>query len=351
MKRTGNIFEKIANINNIKKAMAMASQGKKHRSVVKEIMSDADNIASQIRKELIDETFIPTKPKEMIIFEPLSKKTRTIIKPSFYPDQIVHWAIILQIKPLIMRGMYEFNCGNIPNRGGGAAKDHIENSLKKDRPGTKWCLKYDIHHYYESIDIGKLMGKLLKIIKDEKVLRLIERILKSQEKGIPIGSYLSQWMANFYLQEHDHFIKEQLKLKYMTRYVDDVVILDSNRRRLFKAKARISEYLDKERLKLKPNWSVFQTSKRAIDFVGYQMRSNGRTTIRKRIWRNVRRNILKISHHGITLKRAQTFMSYYGYIKNSSSHKIRQLYFPNLKIGNMKSAISQGGSTHVQNQR
>ena len=43
--------------------------------------------------------------------------------------------------------------------------------------------------------------------------------------GIPTGNYTSQFFANIYLNELDHFVKENLKVKYYVRYMDDFILL------------------------------------------------------------------------------------------------------------------------------
>lgn len=74
------------------------------------------------------------------------------------------------------------------------------------------------------------MKKLIRQkIKDKDLLNLLDLIIDSCEKGLPIGSYLSQYLSNFYLSNFDHWCKEILKIKYIIRYMDDIVILGSNK--------------------------------------------------------------------------------------------------------------------------
>ena len=50
--------------------------------------------------------------------------------------------------------------------------------------------------------------------------------------GIPIGSYLSQYLANFYLSYFDHWCKEENQCKYYVRYMDDIVIFDKDKQKI-----------------------------------------------------------------------------------------------------------------------
>ena len=81
------------------------------------------------------------------------------------------------------------------------------------------------------------------------------------------GNYTSQWFANFYLQNLDHYIKEQLKAPYYVRYMDGMRILNRNKKELKKIKIAIEEFLEKEHLKLKENWQLFKVDSRPIDFI------------------------------------------------------------------------------------
>lgn len=80
-----------------------------------------------------------------------------------------------------------------------------------------------------------LMAMFRRKIKDEKFLALIEAILTNGGDCLPIGYYTSQWFSNFFLEGFDHFVKEELKIKYYVRYVDDMVLADTNKRKLRKA--------------------------------------------------------------------------------------------------------------------
>lgn len=178
----------------------------------------------------------PSPYVEMKIHDGANKKERIIYKPRFYPDQIVHWALMLQIEPLLMKGMYEFCCASVKGRGIMRGMRHIKKILVQDRKYTKYCLKLDIKKFYPSIDKQILKNKFRRILKDKDTLNLIDLIIDSGIEGIPIGNFTSQWFANFYLQDLDHFIKEHLKVKYYVRYMDDMVLFSNNKKNYERSK-------------------------------------------------------------------------------------------------------------------
>ena len=109
-----------------------------------------------------------------------------------------------------------------------------------------------------------------------------------------------------------------------------------------KIKSSIDEFLVKESLVIKPNWRIFKVDEEHfIDFVGYKIYRN-KITIRKRIWRSVRRTIIRISNRkSISPRYARRFMSYWGYIKNSDSTLINQKYIKNLDIYKLRKLCSK----------
>lgn len=319
MKRIGYIYDKIYNIENIKTAIRKASLGKRTQRRVKLVLDNIDFYANEISILLQNKNYIPSPYIIKNIKDGINKKERTIYKPKFYPDQIIHWALILQIEPILMRGMYHYNCGSIPKRGSSYGKKAIEKWIRNDIKHTKYCLKTDISKFYPSINNEILKKKFCRIIKDKNCLWLIDVIIDSVS-GLPIGNYTSQWFANFFLQDLDHFIKEDLGIRYYVRYIDDFVMLDSNKRKLHRARIKIEEYLNKNDLHLKNNWQVFRVDSRPIDFLGFKFYRN-KTTLRKRNALRIKRRIRKIYNKDkITIKDARSIVSYFGWIKNTDSY-------------------------------
>ena len=149
-------MKKIIDIENIKKAIMKASLGKREQRYVKRVLDNIDRAAMAIHKMLANKTYIPSPYTETTVLDGANKKQRTICKPRFYPDQIIHWALMLQIQPIIMKGMYEYNCGSVPGRGTGYGQKILRKWLNNDYKGTKYCLKMDISKYYPSVDNGIL---------------------------------------------------------------------------------------------------------------------------------------------------------------------------------------------------
>lgn len=112
----------------------------------------------------------------------------------------------------------------------------------------------NIKKFYPSINHAVLKRILKKKIKDKKLLKLLGEVIDSAD-GVPIGNYLSQFFANLYMAYFDHWVKEELKVKYYYRYADDIVILSDNKNQLRSWLVAIKLYLTHElQLKLKDNY-------------------------------------------------------------------------------------------------
>lgn len=317
MKRIGYIYEKICDIENVKTAIEKASLGKRNQRRVRCVLENIDLYSEKVSELLKTQSYYPSPYIVKTIKDGSSGKERTIYKPKFYPDQIIHWALILQIEKIIMKGMYYHNCGSIPRRGIHRGKKYIEKWIRDDTRYTKYCLKTDISKFYPSINNEILKKKFRKIIKDNKCLSLIDIIIDSAD-GLPIGNYTSQWFANFFLQDLDHFIKENLHIKYYIRYIDDFVMFDSNKRKLHKARVEIEKYLYNEKLSLKSNWQVFKTDCRPIDFLGFKFYRD-KTILRKKNSLRIKRRLKRIHAKGfLNIKDARCIISYLGWVKNTN---------------------------------
>ena len=350
MKRVGYIYEKICSIDNIKRAILKASECKRSRPNVKKILDDMDGYARKIQSMLKNHSYVPSPYRVSVIHDNCAGKDRTIYKPKFYPDQIIHWSLMLQLQAPIMRGMYAWSCGSIPGRGVHYCKKHIEKIIRQDHKNTKYCLKMDISKFYPSINKDLLKTSFRSLIKDGEALWLIDTIIDSSEVGIPIGNYTSQWFANWYLQSLDHYIKEVLHVKHYYRYVDDMVLFGRNKKELHKVHKAIEQYLnDCKSLTIKGNWQVFRFDKRGLDFLGFRF-FRTRTVLRKRNALKLRRIVRKTSKKThISAHTAMRVMSYLGWLKHCNSENFYNKYIkPYVNIKILKEVISNESRVHNQ---
>ena len=340
MKRAGYLYEQIIDIENIKLAIKNASKRKRSRSSVKRVLEDIEGSAANIQRILMTGSYKPSPYYVQDIIDNSSGKHRRIFKPAFYPDQIIHWAVMQVIQPILFRGMYYYSCGSIPKRGGAHGRKALKKWLRKDPRNTKYCLQIDISKFYPSIDQDVLKSMLRNKIKDQRCLAILDAIIESTESGLPIGNFTSQWLANFYLDGLDHYIKEELRIKYYIRYMDDGVMFGPNKKELHKARIQIDKYLRSIGLSMKGNWQVFKVASRPIDFLGFRF-YRSRITLRRRNALRIRRRVKKVAKRArIRFCDAAAILSYLGWIYHSNSYQYMQRYvLPYLEIKKLKGVI------------
>ena len=243
----------------VMQAILKPSLGKRNRADVKKVLDRMEKSIEIIQNMLINHEFEPRKHEACIINEKGPHKQREILKPDYMPEQIIHHIAVDAMKEATLHGMYAYVLGSIPKRGAHLGKKVIERWIRNDPEHTRIVGKMDIYHFFQSVDHDILKTWIRKKIRPGEIRDLMELIIDATDMGLPLGFYTSQWFANFMLQPLDHYIKEVLRVKYMTRYMDDIVIFGSNKKEVHKAVNAIREYLHENfKLKMKDNWQVFR---------------------------------------------------------------------------------------------
>jgi len=310
MKRKGNLHEKISSIENLKLADSIARKGKlKQPGVIAHDLNRETNILS-LHEMLRSKTYKTSQYTTFTIFEP---KERLIFRLPYFPDRITHHAIMNILEPIFVSNFTADTYSCIKKRGIHAAANALKTTLR-DEYGTQYCLKLDIKKYYPNVDHTILKQLLRRKFKDNDLLWLLDEIIESTS-GLPIGNYLSQYLANFYLSYFDHWLKENMKVKYYLRYADDMVILSDNKPYLHKKLSEIRTYLhDNLKLEIKDNYQIFPVDSRGIDFVGYVFKHT-HTRLRK----SIKKNFARMLHNK---KNPQSIASYRGWSIHCNSKNL-----------------------------
>ena len=327
MKRYNNLFAKIIDIDNIKLAHRNAKKGKAHYVEVQQIEGNPDKYIMEIHNRLANKTFKTAKYQTKNIFEP---KKRTIYKLPYFPDRIVHHAIMNVMQPIWDKVFIYDLYSAIPGKGLHRGVERLHHFMK-DKENTTYCLKFDIKNFYPSISQEVLYNLVARKIKCKDTLWLLEDIIRSPEGKInlPIGNYLSQYFSNIYLNWFDHWLKEDKGMKYYIRYCDDGVILHRSKEDLNELLTKIEDYLnDKLELKLNPKTQIFPVDKRGIDFLGYRS-FRDYTLLRKSSATRFKQKIRYVeSHYSSMLSEhiLSSIMSYYGWLKHADTYNLLSKY-------------------------
>jgi len=312
MKRMGNLFEKIVDISNLYLADEMASKGKsKQWGVINHRMNQDMNLF-ELQNKLLNGKYRTSEYKVFKVYEP---KEREVYRLPYYPDRIVHHAIMNVLEPIFVSTFTTDTYSCIKGMGLHKASRRLSSALK-DVEQTKYCLKMDIKKFYPNVDHAILKNLLKRKFKDVDLLNLLYEIIDSAD-GLPIGNYLSQYFANFYLTYFDHWVKEELKLNYYFRYADDIVILGPNKEQLHSCLREIRTYLDSNlKLEVKGNYQVFPVGSRGIDFLGY-IHFHSHKLLRKSIKKRFARKLKRGSSR-------ESIASYLGWTKHANCRNLER---------------------------
>ena len=281
MRRHGDLFERVINFNNLNDAARRALRGRK-RVVAARFFFHLETELIRLEDELRANKYQPSPYRVFEIFEP----KRRVIAAADIRDRVLHHAICHILEPIFERRAIFDSYACRKGKGGRAAALRVQQMLV-DR---QWFLKFDIRQYFPSIDHQLLKSLLQRIIKDQQLLALLDRIIDApidgavHGKGLPIGNLTSQHFANLYLGELDHFIKERLRVKCYVRYMDDFLLFDQDRDRLRDCHTKIREFLTaKLALELKDHATIIAPTTHGVPFLGLRIFA-GRIGLQHRKW-------------------------------------------------------------------
>lgn len=314
MKRLNNIYDKIISIENLELADKKARKGKGFQYGIQLHDKHRESNIIHLHEMLKSKTYRTSAYTTFKIYEP---KEREVFRLPYFPDRITHHAIMNILEPGFVSTFTADTYSCIKGKGIHGAARSVQHSLR-DKAGTEYCLKLDIKKFYPSIDHAILKELLRRKFKDEDLLWLLDSIIDSAP-GLPIGNYLSQYFANFYLAYFDHWIKEEKGVKHYFRYADDLVILSGSKAYLHKLLYDIRVYLStKLNLQVKENYQVFPVAARSIDFIGYRF-YHTHTLLRKTIKKRFAKMIALHNNEA-------SIASYYGWAKHcDSKHLLKTL--------------------------
>ncbi|WP_315788859.1 RNA-directed DNA polymerase [Fischerella sp. JS2] len=344
MKRYGNLYSQIIDFENILAAARKAQKGKRFRENVLAFNYNLEGELTKLQQELIYKTYQPGTYRTFYIKEPKSR----MISAAPYRDRVVHHALCNVIVPQIES---TFISDSYANRLGFGTHRALHRFTKFAR-SSRYVLQCDIQKYFPSIDHKILKNLLRRKIKCPDTLWLIDTIIDNsneqlaaieyfesdylltpveRRRGLPIGNLTSQFFANVYLNNFDHFVKEQLKVKKYLRYVDDFALFSDDRGFLSEARLAIEEYLAKLRLKIHPVKSQLFETKHGANFVGFRILTD-RIRVRTENLRRAKRRLRKMHNdyiHGKISqeKVSQSIQSWFAHLEHGDTWQLCQQIF------------------------
>lgn len=214
------------------------------------------------------------------------KKFRFVVDAPM-KDRVVHWMLYDFMLPIWQPRFIADTYGNLPGRGTHAAVRRLAQFART--PGAKWVLQLDISKYFYSVNHSLLKARALRYIGDQDIRTLLVDLVDSfrtddqydalfpadgmyrrtRDKGMPIGNLTSQLFANVFLNEFDHWVKQDLGVRHYIRYVDDMVIVAETQQELRDIRAAIVQHLAADGLTIHPKKVRLAPATAGIPFLGY----------------------------------------------------------------------------------
>lgn len=293
MKVLQNVFPEMTSFEWLERAYRNARKSKRYRSEILKFSSDLDANLLEIQKQMREETFRFETYRKHWIYVP---KKRVVMALPFF-SRIVQWSIYQELNPFFDQFFIEDSFACRKNKGALAAVLRVSYWMKliDSKPGKWYVIKLDISKYFYRVDHAVLMDLLKARIKDEKLLRLLDKIINCEgekfglprfvgpaeaeeddwltDVGMPIGNLTSQLFANIYLNELDQFCKHVLHVRFYARYMDDVVLFAPDKETANYYRAEIGKFF-LERLHLDLNNKTSVRPADRVEFVGYIITAN-----------------------------------------------------------------------------
>ena len=306
-----------------------------------ELFDTVITIVEYIRDSIIDKKLILAPIKYYERIDGMNKKVR-IIGVQEPLHQIFDYVAVEGMRTMLEAKIGVFQCASLPGKGQSYGKKYIEKWIREDK--TTYWVKGDIKQCFPTIPMKKLKELLARDVKNDTLLWLTYNLLDMFKNGLSIGSYLSQYIANYYLSYAYHYASEQLfkirktkkngnvrvrLINHVLFYMDDFLLTGSSKKDLKKAMNMLVKYIyDFLGLVVKSIWKICKISNaEPVDMMGFVFRKD-RTTIRTKIFIKTRRKYLKVKkllNKGLKIpeKLAYQCVSAYGWYKNTNSYGIR----------------------------
>ena len=368
MKRRNNLYDSMIDYEKIKKIYDKVRITTKNKKEVIRFSLNLNENLMDILTKLYKGKYVFNKYRIFLIREP---KYRLIMSECI-EDKIVNHLFSNELIKSLEKSLIYTNVATRKNKGSKLAYSEFIKAVNKLMYNSKdiYVLKLDISKYFYNINHKVLMEMVMEKIKDKKALCLLKEILDTTNKsyvnkeireviykekervkslniskeekrklcseldkiptyregyGLPIGNMSSQILAVFFLNKVDHFIKEVLGCKYYIRYMDDLVIIDSDYEKLKEYKKIITKEIEKYDLKVNEKSSIFKL-RSGVNFLGYNFKVKGKLNIkyRKDTIKRVNKKIINLFLYNMDFL-IKSFGSYKGYLSMCNT-KIKDTY-------------------------
>lgn len=262
-------FEKVVDFGNLYKAYRKSKTGKGFNKSSTKFQTLALDGIYQIKSQLETKTYQISPYNQFTVYEPKER----VIKAGSFKDKIVQHSLCDNVLlPMLKDEFIRTNYAGQEGKGTLYAlnnlKKHME-SAYEEYGYDCWIVKADVTKYFYSINHEVLKDIVRYFVADDDVYWLCEKFIDSSEPvGLPLGNQVSQVFALLYLSGLDHFITEELGVKYYGRYMDDFYLIVDSRMYAKDCLQFVYEFIHSLKLNLNNKTQIIPF-KNGIKFCGF----------------------------------------------------------------------------------
>ena len=318
MRREGHIIEEIVAYPNMAQSFDQVLRGtaRKRSRQGRYLLAHREEVIAELSAKIADGSYtIESGYRERTIIEGGKERHIQVLTMK---DRIAVHAVMSVVDEHLKRRFIRTTSASIKERGMHDLKTYIERDLRSYPDGTRFCYKFDISKFYESVDQQTIIDCVRHIFKDAKLIAILERFVRMMPKGVSIGLRSSQGLCNLLLSVVlDHPLKDRLRTRFFYRYCDDGVVLAGSKDELWRIRDFVHECVESIGLKIKANERVFPVTE-GIDFLGYVIYPT-HALIRKRIKQKFARKMGDVKSRK---RRSVLTASFYGMAKHAQCNNL-----------------------------
>ena len=273
------------------------------------------DVISELTEQIAAGTYRVKDYREREIVEGGKKRRIQVLTMK---DRIAAHAIMSVVDKHLRKRFIRTTSASIKERGMHDLMSYIRRDIRENPEETRYCYKFDITKFYESVKQDFVMYCVRRVFKDEKLIAMLDGFVQMMPEGLSIGLRSSQGLGNLLLSVYlDHYLKDKYGIRYYYRYCDDGVVLAGTKAELWAIRDLIHNCIEQIGLDVKTNERVFPVED-GIDFLGYVIRPDS-VRIRKRIKQKFARKMSEIKSRK---RRRELVASFYGMAKHADCNML-----------------------------
>ncbi len=312
MRREGYIIEEIVEYSNMAESFDQVLRGSKRKKSRqgRYLLAHREEVIKELSARIADGSFTVANYRERTINESGKQRRIQILTMK---DRIAVHAIMSVVDSHLKKRFIRTTSASIKNRGMHDLMKYIRRDMQDDPEGTRYCYKFDISKFYESVRQDFVSYCVRRVFKDKKLIAMLDGFIRMMPQGISIGLRSSQGLGNLLLSVYlDHYLKDRCGVRHFYRYCDDGVVLAGSKAELWAVRDMVHKRIESLGLTVKPNERIFPATE-GIDFLGYVIYPD-HVMLRKRIKQKFARKMHEVKSRK---RRRVLIASFYGMAKHA----------------------------------